>query len=219
MGIILSVLGISYLFSKKYRLLSTLKKVKAVPIQRVQENVYSKIVGKAKFVKEPLIAPLSGRTCVFYQIVVEQKRGKNGWNKLVDQTITQDFFIESRGEMAVVKLKQAGANKIILLDKDRNMSSGTFKDANHRLETYLKNHGTKSTNFLGLNKTLRYKEGIIEPNEDIVVMGVAEWKTLKEPIAGYNYSKVLTLNGNKDQKLLVTDLDKPVEDSKNDFSK
>ncbi|MFL1011099.1 hypothetical protein [Flavisericum labens] len=51
---------------------------------------------------------------------------------------------------------------------------------------------------------MRFKEGIIELNEPISVKGIAQWKTLKQPVEGYSYSKILTLSGTKKEKLLVT---------------
>ncbi len=214
LGILAAIYLYSHYSSKKRRLLRGLKKAKAIPIHKIQENKYSKIVGKAKYVKEPLTAPLTGRPCVFFQVIVEQQDGRDSWTTVIDQTRTVDFFIEKGGEMAIVKLEQAGSNKLVILDKDRIMESGPLKNANEQLESYLKGFGKKSTNLFGWNKTLRYKEGIIEPDEEIVVTGVAEWKTLKEPIAGYNYSKVLTLNGTIDHKLLVSDLEIAVSESK-----
>lgn len=183
-----------------------LKKAKFTSFQSVKENEYVKVKGQAKFVKQPLIAPLSGRECVFYQILVEKKSGKNGWSTLINETRTEDFFIESRGEMAIVKSAIANSNRIIFLEKDKKMKSGFYNDANHRLEAYLKTKGEKSTNLLGFNRSMRYQEGIIEPSEEVTVMGVANWKILKEVIPGFNYSKILTLEGSQKQKLLVTDL-------------
>jgi len=53
-------------------------------------------------------------------------------------------------------------NKLIesYLIMDRNYLSGFLKDTTTRLENYLNKHGHKSVNILGLNKSLRYKEGI-----------------------------------------------------------
>ncbi|WP_298239440.1 hypothetical protein [uncultured Algibacter sp.] len=60
----------------------------------------------------------------------------------------------------------------------------------------------------------RCNEGLIELNEEIAIKGIAKWKTLKEPIEGYSYSRILTLNGTSEKRLLITDTQealKPVE--------
>lgn len=199
---------IIFYFSAKKMILRELKKSKAIPITRIQEGEYAKAIGVAKLVKDPLIAPISGRNCVFYQIIVEKKGAKNSWSTVINQTVIHDFFIETRGEMAIVKTDQPKKFRKIFLEKDHKANSGFWNDANHRLEKYLKSHGSSSKGILGFSKTLRYYEGIIEPGERIAVKGIGNWKTIKEPIAGFNYSKVLTLTGGKDQKLLITDVKK-----------
>lgn len=68
---------------------------------------------------------------------------------------------------------------------------------------------------MGFNKDLRYTEGNIELNDAIEVKGIARWKVLKKVITGYSYSKILTLEGAKKEKLLITDEPKallPVKD-------
>ncbi len=206
-------IAIVYYFGPKAVILRELKKSKAVPINRIQEGEYAKVIGVAKLVKDPIIAPISGRHCVFYQIIVEKKGGKNSWHTVINETNTQDFFVETRGEMAIVKTDQPKNFRKIFLEKDHKAKSGFWNNANDRLENYLKRHGSSSKNFLGLRKTLRYHEGIIEPGETIAVKGIGNWKNLKEPIEGFHYSKVLTLVGSKDKKLLLTDLKKVTKES------
>jgi len=55
----------------------TLKKAPSKPIAKIQDKECAKIIGQAKRVKEPLIVPISGRRCIFYQILVQKKEGKN----------------------------------------------------------------------------------------------------------------------------------------------
>lgn len=213
-GVGAGIIILSIFFNNKQRLLRNLKKTKAIPVNRAQENQYVKLIGKAKHVSEPLNAPLSGRPCVFYQILVERKGSKNSWHTVIKEIVADDFFIEAGDEMAIVKMKDSQPVRMVYLVKDHNEHSATFNDANETVEAYLKNHGKSSVGFLGLNKTMRYKEGIIEIDETIAVKGVANWKRLSEPIAGYPYSKILTLSGTKKQKLVVTDLPKATQENK-----
>ncbi|MEL6810055.1 MAG: hypothetical protein AAFP76_01830 [Bacteroidota bacterium] len=210
-GAVLLIIGISYFFSPKNIILRAMKKVDATSISRVQNDAYVKIIGKAKNVKEPLVAPLSGRPCLFYQVLVLKKRGKNGWDTVIDQTRTQDFFIEVQGEMAMVKMDGSQAFRKIYLDKDHKKTSGTWNDPTPRLEAFLQQNGISSKGFFGFNKTMRYQEGIIELDERIAVKGIGNWKSLGEPIEGFHYSKILSISGNKDRKLLITDLKKATQ--------
>jgi len=196
---------VAYYFSNKKIMLREFKKSKKKPINRIQEKAYAKIIGKAKHTNEPLIAPLSGRKCVYYHVIVEVKGDKN-WTKIINEEKHQDFFIESNSEMAIVKMSSVQKSmRRFFLVKDYKENSGFRNDAPEKLEAYLKYHNKKSTGFLGVNKTIRYSEGIIELNEPIAVKGIAEWETLNEPIDGFSYSKILTLVGTKKEKLLVTD--------------
>ena len=195
---------LSYYFSKKNRMLREFKKTRKKSINSIKRNEYAKIIGKAKHVGEPLVAPLSGRKCVYYHVVVEVK-GDKSWRKIIDDVKSQDFFISAASEMAIVKTSNLRADsKYIHLVKDFSKNSGFRKDAPENLEAYLKKHGKKSTGMFGVNKQMRYREGVIEIDENIAVKGMAEWESLNEPIKGYSYSKILTLTGKK-QKLLVTD--------------
>ena len=192
-------------FSNKKTMLREFKKSRKKPINRIQENEYAKIIGRAKHVNQPLEAPLSGRKCVYYQVIVEVK-GDKSWRRIINDEKHQDFFIESNSEMAIVKMSLLQKSmKRFFLVKDYKEKSGFRNDATEKLERYLKLHNKKSTAFLGINKTVRYSEGVIELNEPITVKGVAQWKILNEPIEGYSYSKILTLTGTKKEKLLVTD--------------
>lgn len=207
----LFILGIAVLifvgiyFSDKYRILRELKKVRRKQIHSVRENEYVKIIGKAKHAGEPLTAPLSQRKCVYYDVKVEEKRGKN-WRTIVDDVSFNDFFISTGTEHAIVSLKNAiPKSKRVYLVTDHSLNSGTFKNTTPEIENYLALKGNKSTGFFGMNKTLRFKESIIELDEDIAVMGIGKWKTVDIPADGYSDSRILTLTGLKEQKLLVTD--------------
>lgn len=202
-----SILFLSFFFSEKNRMLRNLKKSKSKSVSNIQSGKYEKIIGKALYVKETMTAPLSGRTCVFYHVEVTQKRGKN-WHTIIKDQKIAPFFMDCNGEMVLIKADGSPKTQVIILDQDHKSSSGFLNDATIRLENYLKAYGKQSTNFLGMNKAIKYYEGIIEPNEKIVVKGIAEWKDIKEPIEGYAYSKILTLSGSDKQKLYITDLKK-----------
>ena len=206
---VLIIVGI--FFSDKHRILRELKKVRRKQIHSVRENEYVKIIGKAKHAGEPLIAPLSKRKCVYYDVKIEEKRGKH-WKVMIDDVLFQDFFISTGTENAILSLHvQRKDTKRIHLVTDHSLNSGTFKNTNPEIEQYLKQKGNKSTGFLGMNKTLRYKESIIELDEEIAVMGIGKWKTIDTPIDGYSDSRVLALTGTEKQKLLITDEPKAME--------
>jgi hypothetical protein len=196
-----------YYYNDKQQILRELKKSRRKTISQVREREYAKVVGKAKHVSEPLIAPISGRPCVYYEVLVEKYRD-DSWDSVIEDSKSQDFFIENNSELAIVKAaleEDAEDFRRVHLVKDHERGSGFMNNASHKLEAYLAQHNKSSTGFLGFNKTLRYKEGIIALNETVAVKGIAKWKALNEPVDGYSYSRILTFEGSAEQKLLITD--------------
>ena len=59
-------------------------------------------------------------------------------------------------------------------------NSGTFKDPSEKLDHYLQSFGQESIGFLGLNKSIRYEEGILENDEEVAVCGDGSWRDLSE---------------------------------------
>ncbi|TXD83825.1 hypothetical protein ESY86_07205 [Subsaximicrobium wynnwilliamsii] len=53
---------------------------------------------------------------------------------------------------------------------------------------------------------MSYKEGIIEIGEQITVAGIAQWKSLSEPIPEYPYAQIASLEASEGQKIIITDL-------------
>lgn len=198
-----------YFYNPKQKIIRILKKLPTKNIGSLKTGELSKITGKALRVTEPLIAPLSKRKCVFYSMTIEQEKssGKSShWDKIVHEEKIQHFFIEKNGDVVMVKPTKDPTNYKSFLVVDRETASGTFNDPDIEFQKVLKGYDIKSTGFLGFNKQLRYTEGIIEIGEEITVAGIAKWKSLSEPIEGYSYSKIATLESTDTQKLIITDL-------------
>lgn len=214
----LSVFGLIVLtlhyFSKKNKILRELKKTRKKQLLSIKDNEYAKVIGKAKHVTKPLIAPLSGRECVYYYVHIKRQGHKNKWHTFVKEEQAQDFFIEVNGDQAIIKPNTEPSKMFVV--KDFKAKSGFFDGkSTPELERFLNKHSKKSAGFLGFGKTLQYTEGVIELNETIAVKGIGKWKRLKAPVAGYNYSKILTLTGNDKQKLIITDLPEALKPIKN----
>lgn len=208
-SIVIIVIVLSYYFSTKQKVIRALSKLPMQRISSLKTNEFSKITGRAKAIENPLVAPYSKRKCVFYTIKIEQRKqsGKSSkWKTIVKEEKIQDFLIESGGDYILVNPKQQPKNYLSYLVVDSKTSSGTFNEASIKFENLLKHYNIKSQGFLGFNKQLRYTEGIIEIGEKIIVAGYVNHKTLSQQIAGYNYSKIVTLKSTNDQKIIITDL-------------
>lgn len=198
-----------YYFSSKQVVLRKLSKASNKSIGGLKPNEFTKVSGKALHVKEPLIAPLSGRECVFYSIKIEKRvsSGKSShWKTIIKEEKTQEFFVNNNSDFVIVRPSQTPKNYISYLVEDKKTSSGTFNDPTPQFQSLLKQYNIEPLNFLGFNKSLRYREGIIEIGEEITVAGIAKWKTLSEPIPDYPYSKIAELVSDGKSKLIITDL-------------
>ncbi len=209
MGIFLIIVISIFYFNKKMILIRKLSKSQFKSISQFRTNELTKIMGKVLQTHEPFVVPFSKRKCVAYEIKIEQKvsSGKNSrWKTLVHKEDIQDFFIEERGEVVMIKPTKSPKNYHSYLVKDKSVSSGTFNDPTPEFLKLLEDFNIKSEGFFGFNKTLRYSERILEIGEIVVVAGIAKWKSLEQPIEGYNYSKIAALESTNEQKLFITDL-------------
>ncbi len=203
------IVFLAYYFSTKQKIIRTLSKLPIKQIGSLKNNELTRFSGKALHVKEPLIAPFSKRKCIFYVMKIEQKKsnGKSShWKTIVNEEKVQEFFLERNGDFAIVKPKQNPKNYMSHLVIDKKTNSGTFNDPSPKFKELLNHYNINSETFFGFNKSLRYSEGIIEIGEEITVAGIAKWKSLKEPIEGYSYSKIAELESTINQKLIITDM-------------
>ena len=104
-SIVIIIIGIiafvSHYFAAKQVVLRKLSKIPHKSVGGLKTNELTKVSGKALHVKDPLIAPLSGRQCVFYTIKIEKRvsTGKSShWKTVINEEKTQEFFIDNRGD-------------------------------------------------------------------------------------------------------------------------
>ncbi|WP_299673165.1 hypothetical protein [uncultured Tenacibaculum sp.] len=198
-------------YSNKEVLIRKLKEIPSSSVNNLKTNQLTKITGKALHVNEPLIAPFSKRKCVFYRIKIEQKKHNGNtptWVTVAKEEKIEPFFLNKNGEFVMVQPSQDLKNFKAHLVVDKKHSTNTFNGASPEFQKLLDRYNIKSKAFLGFNKSLRYSEAIVEIGEEITVAGIGKWKTLNEPIEGYTYSKIATLESNDNQQLLITDLPK-----------
>lgn len=197
---------IGYYFSHKNRILRKLKQVNPKRIQLIKDKEYTKVIGKTHTISESLISPIGKRKCVYYQIKVEEKRGgKNkSWHTIIKEDNGIDFIIESSGEKAIIVTNSSPKTKMVYLVKDVKQASGTWNDPPKHLEAYLQSHGKDSTGLFGFNKSIRYREGVIEIGEKITILGTGNWKESDQNLDRYS-SKSLYISGDSENKLIITD--------------
>jgi hypothetical protein len=177
----LVVIGLATYFSRDARLRRAMKAVPLSTIAGATEGARVRIVGRVLARDRVLRGPLSHRECVAFRVLVETRRqsGKSShWVKTIDEHQEVDFVLED--ETGRARVESRGSDFLIVLD--HSDSSGFLNDASPELEAFLSERGHQSTSFLGMNKTMRYREGALETGEQIAVVGLAHWED--DPEAG-----------------------------------
>ena len=171
-AVAVTVVGVSFVFSTDARTRRALKKVRVTPISALQPGQRARVRGRIVAAGDLLSAPLSERVCVYYLATAEQMRSSgntNTWREIAREEYSRDFVVEDGSGAVRVRMNVPR----VAIVRDVNTRSGTFDDANHREEAFLKRHGLQSTSeLLGLNKTIRYVEGALEPGEEVTVLGL-----------------------------------------------
>jgi hypothetical protein len=200
----IAIVVFSRLFSMKAKIKRKLKKSELKKIANFKSGESAKIIGKVELVDDPLIAPLSKRRCSFYYVHVQQKvsSGKSSrWKTIINEEVSSRFLIRDDTDCAFIN----DNNLKCYIVQDRNYSSGFMNDATEDLEEYLNRKDFKSEGFLGFNKTLRYKEGVLEDGEDIAVFGKGVWKDASVLNLPDKYSRILEITSTNDEAVYLSD--------------
>lgn len=202
------IIGVAYL-SHYYSPTSIIKrKLRTAPTRSMAQcknGETVKVIGTAELVGEPLISPLSGRECCHYHVLIEHKeqRGKySKWETIIEDEASAKYVISNNGYYAYI-MTETTTNHIV---KDREFKSGLFNDAQPHLEAYLLKHGHDSENYFGMNKSIRYHEGVIEDGETVAVLGRGEWRSAESLDMPSSYDKILCITPDyKTNKILLSD--------------
>lgn len=191
-------------FNKKALVKRKLKKAGQTKISEFRSGDVAKLVGRVVFAGEPLIAPLSGRKCSMYYVHVQEKvtSGKSHhWVTRIKEEVWSKFLIKEGEKYAFINEK----NLKCYIVQDANYRSGFMNDASPKLEKYLARKSYKSENFMGLNRSFRYREGVLENDEQIAVFGKGVWKDASQLKLPETYGKVLEITSNNDEAVYISD--------------
>lgn len=203
-AVLIAILLIASYYSRKAIVKRALKKAQYRRIHHFKEGETAKIVGTVECIDEPLIAPLSGRKCAHYYIHIQQyvSSGKSGhWKTLIEEEVSGTFVLRDGSSCAFIE----DANKKSYIVQDREYRSGLWNDATDHLEVFLNGRGHKSENFLGLNKKMRYIEGVLEPGEKTAVLGSGHWKNAQLAGLPGHYGNILIISAGDDHTIYISD--------------
>jgi hypothetical protein len=159
------------------RLRSALREAKHVSIADAPEGAVVRLDGRV-VEGETLVAPLTGRRCVYYVAIVEAFEAgstPDSWRELAREARGVPFAIEDGTGSALVDPDGARVD----VDLDRTSTSGSFEDPTTAQAAFLERRRVKLTGWSS-NRTLRYREGVFEIGEPIAVM----CQPMREPDPG-----------------------------------
>ncbi len=202
--VFVGIFFVAFFFSKKAIVKRALKKTPYKRIHEFTPGEKAKVIGKIVYAGQVLQAPLSKRHCASYHVEVQEHRrhGKSSsWVTIINEEKRGDIVVHDGMGYAFVEPQHIQA----YLVQDANFSSGTFNDASPELIEYLRMHGQNSTGLLGFNKQLRYREGILEQNEMVAVVGVGMWGSARGKNLNLTQDRVLIMNVDEKGKLYLSD--------------
>ena len=139
--------------------------------------------------------------CTRTFMVRERKSsGKSShWVTVIKEKEATDFWIQDTTGRALVH----STSPLTILTMDARFSSGFLNDASPKLEAFLNERGQNSKGWI-MNRTLEYKEGVLEKGESISVVGNACLADYKDPVTG-EVCQIPVIDSGAGFDLIVTD--------------
>lgn len=157
------------------RLVRLIKKTPTLPIKNVQKG-YAEVKGRVVATGETLHAPLSGKPCVYYHLVVEEKMVTGNVSKIIKDKRFAPWVLSDDSGLARVDLSSA----TLLLSSTHRVStiSGSSPDKAH-LDEVLKRYGIRSHRWI-FEKGLEFEETILQEGVELYVLGSARFDRSQE---------------------------------------
>ena len=196
-------------FSEAQRTKRALKGSRAVRIVDAPEGATVKISGQVRLGERTLTSPVGQRPCAVYQVLVEELRrgGKNSqWVTIVDDREVVEFFLEDGSGRA--RVMPMGELVSLAIERDVHVRTGSFDEPEPHLVEYLQSRGHDTEGWFGINKKLRWREGVIEDGEEVAVLGRCRREVDPDPRATAGYrekAKRLVVEPPDDGKMLISD--------------
>ncbi len=206
-----SILGFllgGYSFFKGFSYLKKKRFIENIPTSKIRSLAMGvvEIYGSAVPIKNKIIkSPFSQKDCVYSKYTIEEYRrsGKSSrWVTVKSRGSITNFHL--RDDTGAVLINPEGANIEIPFDFEYN--SGWGKDPPETVKQFLKNNGMSFEGFLGINKTMRYREYIIAPGDKLYIMGTAGANPFVEAgTSAENAGRIMIQKGEDEKLYFISD--------------
>jgi len=163
---------------------------------------FVEVCGKIASTGQKLLAPIKETDCVYYEFKIEEwrKRGKHSsWVTVVKDKQQVPFWIQDETGKALLNLEGAET----LFDQDQQLKSyGFFNESTPTtlLDAIASRYNYSRRGWI-FQKQVRYKETILEPNDQIYVLGTAR-VGINEPTIQREKGSVLIVADSSETKAL-----------------
>jgi hypothetical protein len=192
LGLAVVAVALFWWFDAKRRVLRRLRRVPVRSIRDLMAGSDGRVIGSVCEHETTLKAPLSGRRCVYYSVIVRAKSGKH-WRTIIEEGRGVPFVLEDGSGRVLIDPVRAE----VALDFDRHGTSGTFDDADPTEEAFLRRHAESSKGLI-FNRSMRYQEAVIEVGELLVALGTI--RRARGPTAD-----LPPLTGTAERRLILSD--------------
>lgn len=134
-------------------------------IEDVKEGEIVRIEGRVRALDDVLVAPLTGRRCVHFELRVEKRARKGHATELVRDIKSVAFDVKDETGTAHIEVSSFYAT----VDLDEETLSDEVLTPGQK--GILAAHGQPERSMLGLRQPLVFREGALEDGERVVVVG------------------------------------------------
>ncbi len=191
-------------FSKKARIHRRISKVKKKNIGDIRDGEIARVKGKVVYAGKTLIAPLSGRECVYFHITVKDSSSRHDLTKNyvnIDEEWASDVVLYDGENYALLDTRLVQAYII----QDESQLSGFWNFTSEELENFLVSRGMKASDGMGWSLDLRASEGVLEEGELVNVLGLARWRKTSDFKLKLSCEKILYLEPVDAQGIYLTE--------------
>lgn len=149
------------------------RRTTSTPIGELPEHQLGQITGRVAAFERSVTAPLTGRPCLYYAVVVlEYRATTKRWRPCVNERGGVSFALEDRTGRAIID----PSNAQLALDFDRMERVGYFDAVTDVQRAILDRHGVRAEGLL-FTKRLRFHEAAVEVGDEVAAIGAG----IREP--------------------------------------
>lgn len=168
-GCLAAVAGYPSWFSEIARVRRALRDTPRSAIRDAKNGDVVKLVGRVRPAAQPLVAPMAGCDCTFYDVTVQRVQSSatgRQWVELIRERRVVDFLVEDGTGRAFVR----GSELRFALVKDADLDPILKGELEPDDIALLRRHGHESSD-RSFEQGLRYKEVRFETGDTITVAG------------------------------------------------